>query len=92
MNNFYENWRKERPILGLTAGVGGGGVGNFNQGGVGVSPSNAPFVCTGGTINTAPVDGVQYKFHKFFKGFYDFVISMYERGICSYFSSCQEVK
>ena len=65
MNNFYENWRKERPILGLTAGVGGGGVGNFNQGGVGVSPSNAPFVCTGGTINTAPVDGVQYKFHKF---------------------------
>ena len=32
MNNFYENWKKERPILGLTAGVGGGGVGNFNQG------------------------------------------------------------
>ena len=32
MNNWYENWKKERPILGLTAGVGGGGVGNFNQG------------------------------------------------------------
>ena len=65
MNNFYENWKKERPILGLTAGVGGGGVGNFNQGSGGAS-SNDPFVCTGGTINTAPVDGVQYKFHKFF--------------------------
>ena len=65
MNNFYENWKKERPILGLTAGVGGGGVGNFNQGSSGASPSNDPFLCTGGTINTAPVDGVQYKFHKF---------------------------
>ena len=31
MNNWYENLKKERPILGLTAGVGGGGVGNFNQ-------------------------------------------------------------
>ena len=66
MNNFYENWKKERPILGLTAGVGGGGVGNFNQGSGGAAPTNDPFVCTGGTINTAPVDGVQYKFHKFF--------------------------
>ena len=65
MNNFYENWKKERPILGLTAGVGGGGVGNFNQGSGGGASSNDPFVCTGGTINTAPVDGVQYKFHKF---------------------------
>ena len=65
MNNFYENWKKERPILGLTAGVGGGGVGNFNQGSGGGASSNDPFTCTGGTINTAPVDGVQYKFHKF---------------------------
>ena len=31
----------------------------------GGASSNDPFVCTGGTINTAPVDGVQYKFHKF---------------------------
>ena len=69
MNNWYENWKKERPILGLTAGVGGGGVGNFNQDSgypAAEAPSSAPFACTGGTINTAPVDGVQYKFHKFF--------------------------
>ena len=48
MNNFYENWKKERPILGLTAGVGGGGVGNFNQGSGGAedAPSSDPFVCT----------------------------------------------